>query len=49
MMEAQLILATIAQRYRLRLVPDYRVEPQILLTMRPRHGLPMNLLERAVH
>ena len=48
MMEAQLILATIAQRYQLRLVPDYRVEPQVLLTMRPRHGLPMMLLEREV-
>jgi cytochrome P450 len=48
MMEAQLILATIAQRYRLRLVPDYQVEPQVLLTMRPRHGLPMMLLEREV-
>jgi len=46
MMEAQLILATIAQRYRLRLLPDHQVEPQVLLTMRPRNGLPMTLLER---
>jgi cytochrome P450 len=46
MMEAQLILATIAQRYRLRLVPNHRVEPQVLLTMRPRGGLPMRLVER---
>jgi cytochrome P450 len=46
MMEAQLILATIAQRYRLRLVPGYHVEPQVLLTIRPRDGLLMMLLER---
>lgn len=43
MMEAQLILATIAQRYRLRLMPGHRVEPEVLLTMRPRNGLPMLL------
>jgi cytochrome P450 len=48
MMEAQLILATVAQRYRLRLVPNHQVEPQVMLTLRPRHGLPMTLLERAV-
>ena len=46
MMEAQLVLATIAQRYQLRLVPDHRAEPQVLLTLRPRGGLPMTLLER---
>jgi cytochrome P450 len=43
LMEAQLILATIAQRFQLRLLPDRRVEPEVLLTMRPRHGLPMML------
>jgi cytochrome P450 len=46
MMEAQLVLATIAQRYQLRLVPDHQVEPQVLLSLRPRNGLPMSLLER---
>jgi cytochrome P450 len=46
LLEAQLILATIAQRYRLRLLPGHQVEPQVLLTMRPRNGLPMTLLER---
>ena len=45
-MEAQLVLETIAQRYRLRLVPDYQVEPQVLLTLRPHNGLPMVLFER---
>jgi cytochrome P450 len=43
LMEAQLILATVAQRYRLCLVPDHPVEPQALLTLRPRDGLPMRL------
>lgn len=46
MMEAQLALATVAQRYSLRLVPGHPVEPQVLLTMRPRHGLPMTLHPR---
>ena len=40
-----LILATIAQRYRLRLKPGHPVEPQGLITLRPRYGLPM-ILER---
>jgi cytochrome P450 len=42
-MEAQLILATVAQRYRLRLVPGHRVVPEVVLTIRPRHGLPVTL------
>jgi len=46
MMEAQLVLATVARRYRLRVIPGHRVEPEVLLTMRPRHGLPMLLQER---
>ena len=45
MAEATLILATIAQRYRLRLKPGFPVEPQGLITLRPRNGLRM-LLER---
>lgn len=46
MMEAQLLLATLAQRYRLELVPGRRVEPEPLVTLRPRGGLPMRLVER---
>ena len=45
MAEATLILATIAQRYRLRLKPGFPVEPQGLITLRPRYGLRV-LLER---
>ena len=46
MTEAQLIVATVAQRYRLRLVPGHSVEPEPLITLRPRHGLRMTLHER---
>ena len=46
MTEAVLILATIAQRYRLRLRPGHPVEPQGLITLRPRYGLRMTLEAR---
>lgn len=46
MMEAQLVLATVAQRYCLRLVPGHPVELQVSLTTHPRHGLPMTLHPR---
>lgn len=46
MMEAQLITATIAQRYLLRLLPGHPVEPEVSLTLRPKYGLPMTLQER---
>ncbi len=45
MTEAMLILATIAQRYRLHLKPGHPVEPQGLITLRPRYGMQM-ILER---
>ena len=37
--EAALILCTLAQRYRLRLVPDHPIEMQPLVTLRPRDGV----------
>jgi len=43
--EAVLILATITQRYRLRLKPGHPVVPRGLITLRPRHGMAM-VLER---
>ena len=43
LMEAQLIVAAVAQQYRLRLVPGHRVEPEPSLTLRPRDGLMMTL------
>jgi cytochrome P450 len=48
MTEAMLIVAMIAQRYRLCLKPDYLIEPQGLITLRPRYGLPMILERRKV-
>jgi cytochrome P450 len=45
MTEAILILATIAQRYRLRLKAGHPIEPQGLITLRPRYGMQM-ILER---
>jgi cytochrome P450 len=46
MIEAQLALASIAQRYTLRLVPGHKVEPEPLVTLRPRHGMMMYLRRR---
>lgn len=39
MLEAQLVLATVAQRYSLRLAPGHPVELEPLITLRPRHGI----------
>ncbi len=41
--EANLILATIAQRYRMRLVEGHPVELQPLVTLRPRYGIRVRL------
>jgi cytochrome P450 len=38
-MEATLLLATIAQKYRLRLAANHRVVPLASITLRPRHGV----------
>ena len=45
-MEALLILAMVAQRYRLELVPGFEVVPEPLLTLRFRHGLAMTPVPR---
>ena len=44
--EAMLVLATVAQRYRLRPVPGHPVTPHGLITLRPRFGLKMTLERR---
>jgi len=41
--EAQLVLASVAQRYRLRMVPDHRIELQPLVTLRSRYGVKVTL------
>jgi len=46
LMEAALILATIARKFRLRLVPDHPVVPLASITMRPRHGIRVVLESR---
>ncbi len=40
-MEAQLIVAVVAQKYRLDLVSGYPVEPEAMMTLQPRHGVMM--------
>lgn len=46
MLEGQLVLATVAQRYVLRLSTGQSVEPNPLLTLRPKYGLMMTLAAR---
>lgn len=46
MNEAVLILASLAQRYQLRLAPGEVVQPQANITLRPKHGLKMTLTHR---
>jgi len=46
LMEARLILATIAQKYRLHLVPDHPVVPLASITLRPRYGVRVVLESR---
>jgi cytochrome P450 len=43
LMEMQLISATILQHYRLSLVPDQRIEIEPLITIRPKHGIQMDI------
>jgi cytochrome P450 len=44
--EATILLATLAQRYSLSVVPGHPVEPQGLITLRARHGMKMLLNPR---
>jgi cytochrome P450 len=46
MLEMQLVLATLAQRVTLRLVPGHPVEPDPIFTLRPRHGIAMTVHPR---
>lgn len=45
-LEAALVLATVAQRYHLELVPDHPVEVHASVTLRPRRGLKMTVQQR---
>jgi cytochrome P450 len=45
LMEAIMVLATLAPMWRLRRVPGHRIALQPLITLRPKHGMPMVLSE----
>jgi cytochrome P450 len=47
LIETQLSVATIAQRYRLRVAPGHRIDPWPLITLRPRYGMTMFVELRA--
>jgi cytochrome P450 len=44
--EGVLVLATLAQRWKMRLVPGHPVATQAVITLRPRHGMKMTLERR---
>jgi cytochrome P450 len=44
--EGVLVLATIAQRWKMRLVPGHPVETRAVITLRPKHGMKMTLEPR---
>jgi cytochrome P450 len=45
-MEGVLILATLAQKWKLSLAPGHIVEPQPLITLRPKYGMVMKIEQR---
>jgi cytochrome P450 len=49
MSEATILLATLAQHFQLRLVPEHPVEPQALITLRSRYGMKMLLEPRTAN
>ena len=46
MLEIQLILAQIVQRFRMRVVPDHPIETDARVTLKPRYGVPVTLSPR---
>lgn len=46
LMEAVLLLATIAQKYQLTLIPDFPIVPEPSITLRPEHGIKVALNQR---
>ncbi len=47
LLEAAIVIASLAQRFRFRLVPGHPVVPEPLVTLRTRHGMRMQLLARS--
>ncbi len=46
LMEARLLLATLAQRFRLSLVPGHPVAKHVAVTVSPKHGMKMRVQRR---
>ena len=46
MLEIQLVLAQIVQRFRIHIVPDHPVETMAKVTLKPRYGIPVTLSRR---
>ena len=44
MLETQLVLAQIVQRFQVRVVPDHPIETVAKVTLKPRYGLPVTLV-----
>jgi cytochrome P450 len=47
LMEATLVLATVAQRFRLKLMPGAEIVPIASITLRPKNGMPVRLASRS--
>jgi cytochrome P450 len=47
-MEGVLLLATLGQKWRFRLVPGHQVEPEPLITLRPKYGMKMYVERRTL-
>lgn len=46
LMEAVLLLATIAQKFEVKLVPDFNITLQVAVALRPRHGIKVVVTKR---
>jgi len=47
LLEAAIVIATLARRFRFRLASGAQIVPEPLVTLRPRHGIPMTLHARS--
>ena len=46
MLEIQLILAQLVPRFRMQVVPGHPIETEAVVTLKPRHGIPVTLSRR---
>ncbi|BAY80760.1 cytochrome P450 [Calothrix parasitica NIES-267] len=46
LMEAVLLLATIAQKFQFELAPDFDINPQVAVALRPRNGIQVLVTKR---